>query len=270
MGSRVRARRVEVGDEEDAAGWAGRVGHARIFAAARLDRLLVCVVHPVEEARPVPLGLGSAPARARPSPGGRRAHVDDLAAAGRATAPHVALRREEPGAVGNDGANAGVVRRDHGQPGRHRLDEDDAERLRRLGREQEEVGGAKDVRQLGVRDGAEEMNALGDSALAGPVAEVLDQLASARDDDVDALVAQLRERVDRDVEPLEVVGAIEGRDERGDDRVGRDAEALAQAASVLAGAEALGVHSVRHLDQLRRVPLARARAGRRPSRRGRG
>ncbi len=89
-------------------------------------------------------------------------------------------------------------------------------------------------------------------------AEVVDQLASARDDDVDvALVAELGEGVDRDVEPLEVVGAVEGRDEGRDDRVGGNAEPLAQAASVLAGAEALGVDAVRHLDQLRRIALAR-------------
>ena len=80
-------------------------------------------------------------------------------------------------------------------------------------------------------DGAEEVHALADAALAGALAEVVDQLAAARDDDVDALVAQLRERVDRDVEALEVVGAVEGGDERSDDRVGGDAEPLAKAGS---------------------------------------
>ena len=89
----------------------------------------------------------------------------------------------------------------------------------RLGGEEEQVRSAQDVGQLGVGNGAEEVDALADSALAGSGAEVLDQLAAARDDDVDALVAQLRECVDRDVEALEVVGAVEGGDEGRDDRV---------------------------------------------------
>ncbi len=80
-------------------------------------------------------------------------------------------------------------------------------------------------------DGAEEVDAFADAALAGPLAEVVDQLASACDDDVDVRVAQLSERVDRDVEALEVMGAVEGCDERGDDRFGGNAEALAKTGS---------------------------------------
>ena len=124
--------------------------------------------------------------------------------------------------------------------------------------------------QLGVGDGAEEVDALADTALAGAPAEVVDQLAAARDDDVDALVAQLRQSVDRDVEALEVMGAVEGRDERRDDRVVGDAEPLAKARRVRAGAEALGVDAVRHLDQLRRDRARRCAADTRPTRRGRG
>ena len=89
-------------------------------------------------------------------------------------------------------------------------------------------------------------------------AEVVDQLAAARDDDVDARVAQLGEGVDRDVEALEVMGAVEGGDEGGDDRVVRDAEPLAEAGPIRARAEPLGVDAVRHLDELRRVALAGA------------
>ena len=157
---------------------------------------------------------------ARPS----GAHVGDLAQPGRDRAD-IALRSQEPGAVGHDGPHARIVRCDHGKPGRHRLDQDDAERLGRLGGEEEQVRSAQDVGQLGVGNRAEEVDALADTALCRSSAEVLDQLAAARDDDVDALVAQLCERVDRHVQALEVVGAVEGGDEGRDDRVARGCRA---------------------------------------------
>ena len=77
-------------------------------------------------------------------------------------------------------------------------------------------------------DGAEEVDPLRDAALRRSRLELVEQLAAAGDDDVDGLVAQLGQRVDRDVEALEVVGAVERGDEGGDGRVGGDSEALAQ------------------------------------------
>ena len=124
--------------------------------------------------------------------------------------------------------------------------------------------------QLGVGDRAEEVDALARRpASAARRAEAVEQLAAAGDDEVHASSPSCGQGVDRDVEALEVVGAVERRDERGDDRVGRDPEPLAQPPRRGAGREELGVDAVRHLDQLRRVALDRARAGRGPSRRGR-
>ena len=72
--------------------------------------------------------------------------------------------------------------------------------------------------QLGVRHGAEEVDAVRDPGLGGAGAEAVEQLAAAGDDQVHARVAEPGEGVDRDVEALEVVGAVEGRDEGGDGR----------------------------------------------------
>src|SRR5438045_2871582 len=77
-----------------------------------------------------------------PGPGAARAP-----ARGR-SGPGLAAGRDDPRlAVVDDGADAGVVAGDRRQPAGHRLDEDDPERLRGLGREHERVGGAEDLRQ---------------------------------------------------------------------------------------------------------------------------
>ncbi len=68
-----------------------------------------------------------------------------------------------------------------------------------------------------------------------------------------ARVAELGEGVDRDVDTLEVVGEIEGRDEGEDDGSAGDAESLTQPGSIFAGRELLRVDAVRHHDQLRGI-----------------
>ena len=214
--------------------------------------------------------LHSAIAFARPrSPSSRRrsgaATSSPIPAATAAGSPRGTSR---PGrALVDDRPHARVVGRDHRQPARHRLDQDDPERLRGLGGEQEQVGGAQDLGQLGVGDRPEEVDALADPGRRGAVAKAVEQLAAAGDHQVD-VVADPGERVDRDVQPLEVMGAVEGGDECRDDRVGRDPEPLAQCAAV-AGLEALGVDAVRHLDQLLPARARRCGAGSRPSRRDR-
>ena len=104
------------------------------------------------------------------------------------------------------------------QPAGHRLDQDDPERLRRLGGEQEEVGGSQHVGQLAVRDRAEEVDALAHAGGRRLGAEAVEQLAAAGDDQVDVAALRPRgdprQRLDRHVEPLEVVGAVEGRRRR--------------------------------------------------------
>jgi hypothetical protein len=57
------------------------------------------------------------------------------------------------------------------------------------------------------------------------------------------------ECIDRDVEALEVMGTIQGGDERGNQRRVRDAERRAKLAAIT-GAKQLNIDSVRHLDQL--------------------
>ena len=74
------------------------------------------------------------------------------------------------------------------------------------------------------------------------------QLAVAGDQQLQALVGGLRDRVDRDVDPLEVVGTVERRDERRDDRVLRNPEPRAGRRR-RAGGEGLGVDAVRHFDE---------------------
>ena len=223
----------------------------------------------------------AAPMRAAPV----RARARPARAGAAATAADVAARREQPGlALDDHGAHARVVGRDHRQAGRHRLDQDDAERLRRLGGEQEEVAGAQHVRQLGVGNGAEEVDAVADAALAA-----LARSNSSTSSPPPAttmwtpLVAQLREGVDRDVEALEVVRAVEGRDERGDDRrrpgcrgarAGRSRPAPGENSSAstpfgisisFAGLALAGAAQVRD-----RVRVVRLRARRRGRRRGSG
>ena len=77
-----------------------------------------------------------------------------------------------------------------------------------------------------MRDRAEEVDAVGDPGGGRARAKAVEQLPAAGDDQMHALVAEPRQAVDREVETLEVVGAVERRDEAGDDRVGVDAEAL--------------------------------------------
>ena len=75
---------------------------------------------------------------------------------------------------------------------------------------------------------------------------------------VEVAVAGPRERLDRDVEALEVVGAVERRDERGDDGVVGDPErARARPVSSGPGRERVGVDAVRHLDHPLGGPLER-------------
>src|SRR5687768_9208690 len=101
-----------------------------------------------------------------------------------------------------------------------------------------------------MRDSAQKMNLPSDAALGSAPAEVVNELAAACHDDVCSWVAELCKRVDRDIKALEVVSAIQGRDERGHQRVGGDAQPFAQPRGVGARAEALGVDSVRHHDEL--------------------
>ena len=71
-----------------------------------------------------------------------------------------------------------------------------------------------------------------------------------------AFAGDPRQRLDRQVEPLEVVGAVERGDEGRHQRVVRDPEPGAQAGSVRPGREQLRVDAVWHLDQLLRATLA--------------
>jgi hypothetical protein len=75
---------------------------------------------------------------------------------------------------------------------------------------------------------------------------------------VHALVLQAGERLDRDVESLEVVGAVERGDEGRDQRAVRDGEPGPQARVVGPGGEELGVDAVRHLGELLGPALAHA------------
>jgi hypothetical protein len=75
---------------------------------------------------------------------------------------------------------------------------------------------------------------------------------------VRTVIAKPGEAVDRQVEPLEVVSAVERGHERGDHRFSGYPKPLPESARVLAGGEQLGVDAVGHLDQLRRVVLSRA------------
>ena len=103
--------------------------------------------------------------------------------------------------------------------------------------------------------GAEEVDPVRYRGGPGALAKAVEQFATAGDDQMNVGIAERGERVDRDVEALEMMGEIEGRDEGGDRRRRRDPEPLAGAAPVLAGAEQLRVDSVGHLDQLRWVAL---------------
>ena len=78
--------------------------------------------------------------------------------------------------------------------------------------------------QLAVGDAIEEVDPLADARRGRLGAEAVEQLAAAGDDQVDVAGAGAGERVDRDVDALEVVGAVEGGDERRDDGIGRDPE----------------------------------------------
>ena len=178
-------------------------------------------------ARPAPLALRlRAPGRAQPRApvGARRRRARPSAAA---TAPASPARHQEPGlAVVDHGAHARVVGGDRRQPAGHRLDQDDPERLRRLGRQQEEVGGAQHAGQLGVGDRAEEVDALADPGARGRARGSRRAARRRRRRPGGRASSPSRgERVDRDVEPLEVVGAVEGRDERRHDRVRRRSRA---------------------------------------------
>ena len=73
-------------------------------------------------------------------------------------------------------------------------------------------------------DAAGEVDPVRDARLRRLLLEARPQLAVARDEQVQPLVAGPRDRVDRDVHALEVVGAVERRHEGGDDRVVGDAE----------------------------------------------
>ena len=195
----------------------------------------------------------AAPIRARPS----APAALDLAAAPRRRLSGLPRSTSSPVVLVDDRPHAGIVGRDHRQPGGHRLDQDDPERLRRLGREQEEVGGAEHVGQLAVGDGAEEVDAVADAGLAG-----------ARRGSPRAARRRRRRRGGRrgrraaarpsiaTSSALEVVGEVEGRDEGGDERVGGDAEPVAKPGVVGARGEELRVDAVRHLDELLRVALA--------------
>ena len=115
---------------------------------------------PIEQGGPGPLPLRlHAPRTAEPGTpvGPERLHLGERAGncAG-------ALERHEPArlAVTHDGPHARVVARDRRQPAGHRLDQDDAERLGRLGGQQQEVGGAQHRRQPAVGHGAQEVDAL--------------------------------------------------------------------------------------------------------------
>ena len=68
-------------------------------------------------------------------------------------------------------------------------------------------------------NGAEEVNAPLDPGPHGVGAIAVEQLPTTGDDQVRAGICEPRQGLDREVEPLEVVGAVEGRDEGGDDRV---------------------------------------------------
>ena len=145
----------------------------------------------------------------------------------------VAGRNQDPGlAVVDDGADARVVGRDAGSPQAiasiRTIPNDSGGSVVSTNRSR----GAQHAGQLVVRDAVEEVDAIADARRRGLGAEAVEQLAAAGDEQVDVAGARPGERLDRDVEPLEVVGAIEGRDERGDDGVGGDAEPLAQAGRV--------------------------------------
>ncbi len=208
--------------------------------------------------------------RARPSRGAARAPATSSPSAV-ATASRVAPRDQQPGlALVDDGAHARVVGGDRRQAARHRLDQDDPERLGRLGGQQEEVGGAQDVGQLGVGDrgrGSGRDRAI--PALAARGAEARRAARRRRRRPGGRRGSSSRaSAVDRDVEPLEVMGAVERRDERGDDRVAPGCPSRSRSSSMSPGENSVRVDAVRHLDQLRRVALAGRGAGRGPSRRG--
>ena len=158
-------------------------------------------------------------ARARPSSRRRSGPGRRSSAERRGDRRRVAALDQQPGlAVVDHRAHARVVGGDRRQAAGHRLDQDDPERLRRLGGEQEEVGGAQDARA--ARRGGRRRG-------SGPARRPRRLAACARKPSSSSpppattrwtsRVAEPRERLDRDVEPLEVVGAVEGGDERGDD-----------------------------------------------------
>ena len=175
------------------------------------------------------------PSRRRPS--GPASTSRRIAAA---TASGVAGRDQEPGlAVVDHRPHARVLGGDRRQPAGHRLDQDDPERLRRLGGEQEQVGGPQDARQLGVGDARRGSGRARRPRRRRPGARKPSSSSPPPGDD------QMRtrsspqpraDRLDRDVEPLEVVGAVERGDEGRDHRVVRDAEPRAQPASSAPGA----------------------------------
>ena len=198
---------IEVGDEQD------RAGRVHRPSPAGRDRLGVGVVHALDQPRPAPLALGLARGPRSPIAARRSGRRRPARASAAATAPGRRAGTSRPVSLVDDRAHAGVVGRDRRQPAGHRLDQDDAERLRRLGGEQEEVGGAQDVGQLGVGDGAEEVDAV---ARPRPRRRGRGSRRAARRRrrrPGGRVVVEPRQRVDRDVEALEVVGAVERGDE---------------------------------------------------------
>ncbi len=103
---------------------------------------------------------------------------------------------------------------------------------------------------------AEEVDPIGDPGCGRAVAKPVEQLAAARDQQVGRRVApRASERVDRDVEALEVVGAVEGGDERERRRALRNLEPFAKAALGGARRELVDVDPVWHLHDLLGRPL---------------
>ena len=145
--ARVGAGRVEVRDEEDPAG-----GHRRALRLAGFDRLGVDGVHALDQAPASSIPSQPWLARRRPSAPASAASATSRSSAA-ATAPGVAQRHDQPGvAIVHHRTHARVVAGDGRQAAGHRLDQDDAERLRRLGGEQEEVRGAQHAREIGVAE----------------------------------------------------------------------------------------------------------------------
>ena len=191
-----------------------------------------------------PAGVGRERCRARRRPRRRRrVSTSRPVSPSSTTAPH-----------------AGIVGGDRRQAACHRLDQDDPERLRRLGREQEEVGGAQDRRELGVGDGAEEVDALGRRR---PPARARGSRRAAR----------RRRRTTRCTSP--VARALASASIATSRRLkwwarssvatkaattasARDSQARAQAPRPRPGQKQVGIDAVRHLDQLVGVALGRS------------